>query len=116
MTGAAATNVGIKARGALSNVGQTVKTVILLNRYSFFEELSDKRLPPMRLLFDIVLEDDSEMIFQNDSTGRRVVVATIQFWVPKLMLTPEVQKAVKEQFLKPTKRRYLKETLAPSNS
>lgn len=84
--------------------------------YSFFEELSDRLLPPLPLLFDIVLEDDSEMIFQNDAIGWRLVVTTMQRWVPRLMLSPEGQKAVNEQFFKPTKWRYLKEMLAPSSS
>ena len=46
----------------------------------------------MRLLYDTVLEDDSEMTFQIEGTGRRIVVTTMQLWVPKLMLTPEGQK------------------------
>ena len=67
----------------------------------------------MRLLFDIVLAEDNDMIFQNDGTGRRIVVTKVQLWVTKLMLTPEGQKLFKEQFLRPTKWHYLKETLAP---
>lgn len=33
-----------------------------LNRYSFFEELEDKLLVPMRLQFEISLNDDDELI------------------------------------------------------
>ena len=35
-----------------------VKTIILLNRYSFFESLSDKLLPPLKLEFEINLQND----------------------------------------------------------
>ena len=51
-----------------------VKTIIPLNRYSFFEGLSDKLLPPLKLEFEVALQEDEEMIFQNDGTARRIVV------------------------------------------
>lgn len=60
------------------------ETIIPLNRYSFFEELSDKRLPPMQLDSQIVLQDDNEMNFQNDGTGLRIVVQQFKLWVPQL--------------------------------
>jgi len=74
VTSDAATNLGIRARRLLSHGGATVETIIPPNRYSFFEELSDRLLPPMQLDFEIVLQDDDEMIFQNDGMGRRIVV------------------------------------------
>ena len=116
VTAAAATNLGIRARGLLSHGGETVETIIPLNRYSFFEELSDRLLPPLQLEFEIVLQDDDEMIFQNDGTGRRIVVRKFELWVPQLTLTPEGQKQVNENFLKPAQWAYLKETLHPSSS
>jgi len=67
-----ATNTGMRARALLSHQGETVQTIIPLNRYSFFEGLSDRLLPPMQLEFEIVLQDDREMIFQNDGTARRL--------------------------------------------
>ena len=53
-----ATNAGMRARARLSHDGATVQTIIPLNRYSFFEGLSDRLLPPMQLEFEIVLQDD----------------------------------------------------------
>ena len=53
-----ATNLGMRARALLSHGGSTVQTIIPLNRYSFFEGLSDKLLPPLQLEFDIELQDD----------------------------------------------------------
>ena len=55
VTAAAATNQGIRQRGLLAHAGLTVETLIPLNRYSFFEELSDKLPPPMQLEFEIEL-------------------------------------------------------------
>ena len=98
VTAAAATNLGIRQRGLLSHGGATVETLIPLNRYSLFEELSDKLLPPMQLEFEIVLQDDAEMIFQNNADGRRIVVRKFELWVPQLTLTSEGQKMVNENF------------------
>ena len=60
-----ATNAGMRARALLSKGGLMVQTIIPLNRYSFFEGLSDKLLPPMQLEFEIQLQDDQEMIFKT---------------------------------------------------
>jgi len=115
-TAAAGTNAGSKARGALSHGGATVETIIPLNRFSFFEELSDRLLPPLQLEFEIVLQSDNEIMFQNDGTGRRIVVQKFELWVPQLTLTSERQKMFNENFLKPTQLTYLKEVLHPSPS
>ena len=89
VTAAAATNTRNRQRGTLSHGGLTVETIIPLNRFSFFEELSDRLLPPLHLEFEIVLQDDDEMIFQNDGTGRRIVVQRFELWVPQPTLTSE---------------------------
>jgi len=94
VTAAAASNSGIRQRGLLSHGGATVETLIPLNRYSFFEELSDKHSAPMQLEFEILLQDDAEMIFQNDATGRRIVVRRFELWIPKLKLASQGQKLV----------------------
>ena len=116
-------SAGIKARQLLTkrvegggNPPQRVETIIPLNRFSFFEELEDKILPPMQLEFNIILQDDAELIWQNDGTDRRVVVRTFELWVPSLQFTSEGQKLVNENFLKPSKFNYLRETVFSSTS
>jgi len=116
VTAAAGTNAGAKQRGGLSHGGLTVETIIPLNRYSFFEELSDRLLPPIHLEIEITLQSDNEMIFQNDGTGRRIVVRKFELWVPRLTLTSEGQKMFNENFLKPAQWTYLREMLHPSSS
>ena len=116
VTAAAATNQGIRQRGLLAHAGLTVETLIPLNRYSFFEELSDKLLPPMQLEFEIELQSDSELIWQNDGTDRRVVVRNFELWVPMLRFTSEGQTLANENFLKPQKWTYLNELIQPSSS
>ena len=109
-------NAGIQARQLLTrrieggaNPPAVVETIVPLNRFSFFEELEDKILPPMQLEFNITLQDDTELIWQNDGTDRRVVVRNFELWVPSLQFTSEGQKLVNENFVKPAKIQYLRE-------
>jgi len=111
-----ATNLGMRSWALLSHGGEIVQTIIPLNRYSFFEGLFDRLLPPMQLEFEIDLQDDTEMIFQNDGTARRIVVRKFELWVPQLHLTGKGQTLANENFLKPTQWKYLKEELSISTS
>ena len=70
----------------------------------------------MQLEFEIVLQDDREMIFQNDGTARRIVVRKLELWVPQLQLTGKGQTLANENFLQPTQWKYLKEVLHLSSS
>ena len=123
VTGDAATNTGIKAREVLTkrtnaagNPAAVVETIIPLNRYSFFENLEDKLLPPMQLEFNITFQSDAEVIWQNDGTDRRVVVRNFELWVPSLQFTSAGQKMVNENFLKPAKWKFLQETISVSSA
>ena len=123
VTGDAATNTGIKARefltkrtNAAGNPAAVVETIIPLNRYSFFENLEDKLLPPMQLEFNITFQSDAEVIWQNDGTDRRVVVRNFELWVPSLQFTSAGQKMVNENFLKPAKWKFLQETISVSSA
>jgi len=89
----------MRQRTVLSHESITVETILTLNRYSFFKGLSDRLLPPMQLEFEIVLQDDTDMIFQSDNTARRIVVRKFELWVPHLQFTGEGQKLVNENFL-----------------
>ena len=93
-----ATNVGMRARALLSHGGAV------------------RLLPPMQLEFDIALQNDREMIFQNDGTARRIVVRRLELWVPQLQFTGQGQTLVNENFLRPTQWKYLKEVLHSSTS
>ena len=116
MTTDDATNAGMRARALLSHDDATVQTIIPLNRYSFFGGLSDRLLPPVQLEFEIVLQDDREMIFQNDGTARRIVDRRLELWVPQLQFTGQGQNQVNDNFLRPTEWKYLKEVLHLSSS
>jgi len=111
-----ATNLGMRARALLSHDGEIVKTIIPLNRYSFFKGLSDRLLPPLQLEFEIALQNDEELIFQNDATARRIVVRKFELWVPQLHFTAKGQTLANENFLKPTQWKFLNEKLESSSS
>ena len=107
---------GIRSRALLSHGGLTVETIIPLNRYSFFEGLSDRLLPPLQLEFEIELQDDKEMIWQNNATARRIVVNKFELWAPQLHFTGKGQTWANEKFLKPASWKYLEENLHNSIS
>ena len=122
-----ADNSGIRARQKLTkrvnengdaagNAAKVVETIIPLNRYSFFENLEDKMLPPMQLEFTINFQEDRELIWQNDGTERRVVVRLFELWVPTLQFTSAGQKMVNENFLKPAKWKFLNEVIHSSTA
>ena len=113
---ATAKKLGMRARAILSDQSKTVHSIIPLNRYSFFESLSDRLLPPLHFEFDIELQNDQEMIWQNDTTDRRIVVRKFELWVPQLHFTGKGQTLVNENFLKPTQWKYLQENLTQSSS
>ena len=68
---------------------KSISTIIPLNRFSFFEELEDKMLPPIQLQFDVRLQDDDELIHMaNGADAGRVVVDRFSLFVPKI--TPKL--------------------------
>ena len=70
----------------------------------------------MQLEFEIVLQDDNEMIFQNAGTSGRIVVRKFDLWVPQLRFTSERQTLANENFLKLTQWSYFKDMLHTSSS
>ena len=72
---------------------------------------------PIQLEFEIELQNDQEMIWQNDGTARRIVVRKFELWVPQLHFTSKGQTLANENFLKPTTPwKYLNENLHSSSS
>ena len=113
-------NKGFAARKALLGLSAEVNCEIPLNRYSFFEELQDKLLPNMKIDLNIELEDDKNVIWRQgaadaDGTSYHYVIKRLQLFVPRLVFNSEGQKLYMENYLKPYKWTYLKETVFTSN-
>jgi len=79
-----AENTGFAARRALTSNRKQVNVKIPLNRYSFFEELEARILPPMQVTFEIELNADAELIF-GDVTTTRVTIDRFYLWVSKIL-------------------------------
>ena len=111
-------NTGFEARRILTQAtnndgsggAKSINEIIPLNRYSFFEELEDKMIPPMQLTIEITLNDDSELIHKAAAADDgRVVVTRFYLWLPKMVpKDSEFDEFVKD-FLKPSKWVYMRD-------
>ena len=108
-------NKGFAARKLLLGASAEVNCEILLNRYSFFEELQYRLLPNVRIKLQIELENDKNLIWRAgaaDAAGTtyRLIVTRLKLYVPRLIFNSEGQKLYLENYLKPHKWTYLTET------
>ena len=108
-------NKGFAARKLLLGASAEVNCEILLNSYSFFEELQDKLLPNVRIELQIEMENDKNVILRTgaaDAAGTtyRLIVKRLQLYVPRMIFNSEGQKLYLENYLKPHKWTYLTET------
>ena len=103
-------NAGFEARRLLTTGGKNVNVIILLNRYSFFEELEGRMLVPMQLQFNIHLQNDDELIdMANGTAAGRVVINRFLLWVPRLTPKDSMYDMFVSSFLKENKWTYLRE-------
>ena len=115
------TNKGFDARKLLTQrVGETnnpvetaaksINEIIPLNRYSFFQELERKMLPPMQLTIELTLNEDSELIHKAAAAAAgRVVVNRLYLWLPKLIPKDSMYSSFVSEFLKPTTWTYMRD-------
>ena len=112
------TNSGFEERRVLTQAKQnnggggakSINEIIPLNRYSFFEELEDKMLPPMQLTFELDLNDDDELIHKAAAADDgRVVVTRFHLWLPRMVPKDSAYGEFVKDFLKPTKWTYMKD-------
>ena len=113
------TNIGFEARRiltqAVNNDGtggaRTVNEMTPLSRYSFFQELERKMLPPIQLTIELTLNEDSELIHKAaavDAAGR-VVVKRLYLWLPRLVPKDSMYSSFVSEFLKPTTWTYMRD-------
>ena len=107
-TSDAATNLSFEARRLLTSDRKLVDVTIPLNRYSFFEELEGRMLPPMQLTFEIDLNNDAELLFGAINTTR-LTIDRFYLWVPRLEPKDALMSKFVSDFQKPSKWKYLRE-------
>ena len=112
------TNIGFEARRILTQAVQnnggggarSINETIPLNRYSFFQELERKMLPPMQLTIELTLNEDNELIHMaNGTDGGRVVVKRLYLWLPRLVPKDSMYSSFVSEFLKPTTWTYMRD-------
>ena len=113
-------NTGFEARRVLTkekaanNGSPDVNVIIPLNRYSFFEELEERMLPPMQLHFNIQLQKDEELLYKAGTADTnpvpgRVVVNRFLLWVPRLTPKDSLYEKFTDSFLIPITWKYNRE-------
>ena len=104
------TNTGFEARRVLTQAAKSINVIIPLNRYSCFEELEDKMLPPMQLQFELILNFDDELIHKAaaDDDGR-VVVTSFYLWLPRMTPKDSLYDEFVKDFMKPSRWVYMKD-------
>ena len=102
------TNTGLEARRLLTANRNLVDVTIPLNRYSFFEELEGRMLPPMQLNFEIDLTTDVEVLYGAADTFR-LVIDRFYLWVPRIEPKDALMSKFISDFQKPSKWKYLRE-------
>ena len=103
-----ADNTGFASRRALTSDGKQVNVKIPINRYSFFEELEGRILPPMQLAFEIEFNPDAELLFGGVDTTR-VTIDRFYLCVPKIIPKDNLISKYISDFQKPSKWKYLRE-------
>ena len=112
------TNLGFEARRILSQANaddggggaRIINEMIPLNRYSFFQELERKMLPPMQLTIELTLNDDSELIHKAQAAAAgRVVLKRLYLWLPRLIPKDSMYSNFVSEFLKPTTWTYMRD-------
>ena len=114
-------NKGFAARKLLLGASSEVNCEIPLNRYSFFEELQDKILPNVKIELQVEMENDKNLIWRGDGqadaagTSYRLIIRRLHLFVPRMIFNSEGQKLYMEDYLKPYKWTYLRETTYNEN-
>ena len=104
------TNIGFEARRLLTVGNNQVNVLIPLNRYSLFEELEDRMLPPMQNEINIQLTNDDELIYKaGGAVNGRIVVNKFLLWVPRIIPKDSMFESFISNYIKPSKWSYLKE-------
>ena len=91
-----------------TGAGKEVNLTIPLNRYSFFETLEGRLLPPMQLTIELELTPDTEALYGAADTAR-LVIDRFYLWVPRLEPKDALMTKFVSEYQKPSKWTNLRE-------
>ena len=117
-----AENVNFEARRLLTRgvandgtgAGKDVNVTIPLNRYSFFETLEGRLLPPMQLGIELELTPDTEVLYGAADTAC-LVIDRFYLWVPRLVPKDSLMSKFVSEYQKPGKWTNLRELYESSD-
>ena len=109
-------NEGFAKRKNLIEGGVSVNVQIPLDRYGFFESLQDHLCPSGKVIIELDLESDNELIYRNGGDEGRVVVERIVLWVPRITFNVAGEKLFLEKYMTNQTWSYLNERIEVSNS
>ena len=95
--------------------GKEINVNIPLNRYSFFETLEGKLLPPLQLKIEIELTPDAELLYGAVDTGR-LIINRFYLWVPRLEPKDTLMTKLISEFQKPSRWTNLRELYISSDN
>ena len=83
-------NKGFAIRSALFLAGKTQNSIIPLNKFSFFEGLERKLLPPSQIQISPKLTDDATLIYRNNGVDAgKVIVTQLVLWIPRMVFNSD---------------------------
>ena len=110
----AADNTNFEARRLLTSDSKLVNVTIPLNRYSFFETLEGRLLPPMQLAIELELTPDTDVLYGAADTAR-LVIDCFYLWVPRLEPKDSLMKKFVSEYQKPREWTNLRELYESSD-
>ena len=97
-----------------TGAGKEVNATIPINRYSFFETLERRLLPPMQLTIELELTPDTEVLYGAADTAR-LVIDRFYLWVPRLEPKDALMSKFVSEYQKPSKWTNLRELYQSSD-
>ena len=95
-------NKNFHKRQMLSHSGKIVESNIYFNRIEFFDRMKDILLPPGKLEFEIIIDND-EILLQKESSiadQYKIHIVDMTLYVPKIQLNPSQMKLYLDKYLK----------------
>ena len=103
-------NAGFARRKILTDAANVNKFIIPLNLYSYFAAFKDNLHPNSKIVLEIVLEEDANIIFRKGAApNSKVILTKLRLWCPKIIFNPIGGKQYLSDYLKPKKWSFMKE-------
>ena len=102
-------NEGFSKRKALTDGGLTQNISIPLNLYSYFASFKRNIHPNLKIIIELRLEQDVNLIFRNAAEDGKIIVSKLRLWCPKLIFNAEGLKLYRSDYMKAKKWPFLAE-------